>query len=95
MELPEVKDIKDAYVLANFGDSITTDHISPAAKITKDSPAAAHLASKGVKPKDFSSYGTRRGNDEIMVRGTFGNKAITNKFIGKAGPFTIHWPTNK
>jgi len=67
-KIPEpIKDIEGAYCLLNMGDSITTDHISPAGKIAKDSPAARYLREKGVKDKDFNSYGSRRGNDEIMA----------------------------
>jgi aconitate hydratase len=68
-----IKDIKDAYCLLNMGDSITTDHISPAGKIAKNSPAARYLKERGVAEKDFNSYGSRRGNDEVMARGTFAN----------------------
>jgi aconitate hydratase len=64
-----------------MGDSITTDHISPAGKIAKNSPAARYLASKGVAEKDFNSYGSRRGNDEIMARGTFANVRLINKMV--------------
>lgn len=70
-EPQEVKDIKGAYCLLNFGDSITTDHISPAGAIAKNSPAARFLGDKSVEQKDFNTYGARRGNDEIMARGKF------------------------
>jgi len=79
----------------NFGDSITTDHISPAGKIAKDSPAARYLNSKGIQPADFNTYGARRGNDEIMARGTFANTRIINKLIDTVGPNTIHFPSGK
>eukprot|EP00330_Aristerostoma_sp_ATCC50986_P012616 CAMPEP_0114585316 /NCGR_PEP_ID=MMETSP0125-20121206/8905_1 /TAXON_ID=485358 ORGANISM="Aristerostoma sp., Strain ATCC 50986" /NCGR_SAMPLE_ID=MMETSP0125 /ASSEMBLY_ACC=CAM_ASM_000245 /LENGTH=338 /DNA_ID=CAMNT_0001780363 /DNA_START=903 /DNA_END=1915 /DNA_ORIENTATION=+ len=69
LTLPEIKDIKDAYCLLNFGDSITTDHISPAGNIAKNSPAGRFLQQKGIEQKDFNTYGARRGNDEIMARG--------------------------
>ena len=70
---PPVADVTGARVLALLGDSITTDHISPAGSIKKTSPAGAWLMSKGVKPADFNQYGARRGNHEVMVRGTFAN----------------------
>ena len=73
LDTKPIPDIVDAYCLANFGDFITTDHISPAGNIAKDSPAARYLESKGIQRKDFNSYGSRRGNDEIMARGTFAN----------------------
>ena len=92
-DLLVVPQVKDAYVLANFGDSITTDHISPAGNISKTSPAAKYLASRGVEPKDFNSYGARRGNDEIMARGTFANVRLVNRLVDKAGPKTLHVPT--
>lgn len=79
-------DIKDAYCLANFGDFITTDHISPAGKIAKGSPAAKYLESKGVSEKDYNSLGSRRGNDEVMARGTFANNRLINKLIDHVGP---------
>lgn len=87
--------IKNAYVLASFGDSITTDHISPAGNISKTSPAAKYLNSKGVEPKDFNSYGARRGNDEIMARGTFANVRLVNKMVDKPGPKTVHVPSGE
>ena len=70
----------------NLGDFITTDHISPAGAISVNSPAARYLKSKGVDKKDFNTYGARRGNDEIMARGTFANTRITNKMVSKVGP---------
>lgn len=70
----------------NLGDSITTDHISPAGKIAANSPAARYLKSKGVEPKDFNTYGARRGNDEIMARGTFANARMINKMVDQVGP---------
>jgi aconitate hydratase len=76
-----------------MGDSITTDHISPAGKIAANSPAAAYLKSKGVEPKDFNTYGARRGNDEIMARGTFANVRLINKMVDKVGPETVHIPS--
>ena len=82
MEVGTIDDIQGARVLGLFGDSITTDHISPAGSIKKDSPAGAFLQSRGVQPADFNSYGSRRGNDDIMVRGTFANIRIKNRFFG-------------
>lgn len=88
--------VKDAYCLLNFGGSITTDHISPAGNIQKDSPAAKYLMEHGVERKDFNSYGSRRGNDEVMARGTFANIRIVNKFLkGEVGPKTIHVPSGE
>jgi len=84
-----------ARCLLNLGDSITTDHISPAGSISSRSPAGRFLASKGVEVKDFNSYGARRGNDEVMARGTFANPRLVNKFIGKAAAKTIHHPTGE
>ncbi|CAN4102704.1 unnamed protein product [Withania somnifera] len=88
--------VKDAFCLLNFGDSITTDHISPAGSIHKDSPAAKYLMERGVQRRDFNSYGSRRGNDEVMARGTFANIRIVNKLLnGEVGPKTIHVPTGE
>ncbi len=77
-----VHDVKDARILGLFGDSITTDHISPAGNISKSSPAAKYLIENGVDPKDFNSYGARRGNHEVMMRGTFANIRIKNEMLG-------------
>src|SRR5437588_10912861 len=74
-----IDDIKGARVLAVLGDSVTTDHISPAGSIKKDSPAGKYLVEHGVKPSEFNSYGSRRGNHEVMVRGTFANVRLRNK----------------
>lgn len=93
--LSPVDSIKDAHVLLNVGDSITTDHISPAGKIANGSPAAEYLVSKGVSPKDFNTYGARRGNDEIMARGTFANVRLINKLVDKVGPETVHIPSGE
>jgi len=82
MEVGGIPDIHGARVLGLFGDSITTDHISPAGTIKKDSPAGRYLQSRGVQPADFNSYGSRRGNDDVMVRGTFANIRIKNLFFG-------------
>lgn len=96
MDPPGPHGVRDAYCLLNFGDSITTDHISPAGSIHKDSPAAMYLMERGVDRKDFNSYGSRRGNDEVMARGTFANIRIVNKFLnGEVGPKTIHIPTGE
>ncbi|GLT74150.1 hypothetical protein SLA2020_459640 [Shorea laevis] len=93
MSPPGPHGVKDAYCLLNFGDSITTDHISPAGSIHKDSPAAKYLMERGVDRRDFNSYGSRRGNDEIMARGTFANIRLVNKLLkGEVGPKTIHIP---
>ena len=88
-----VADIKNARVLAVLGDSVTTDHISPAGSIKKDSPAGKYLIEHGVKPADFNSYGSRRGNHEVMVRGTFANTRLRNKMVPNLeGGFTRHLP---
>jgi aconitate hydratase len=89
-----IEEIKNARVLALLGDSVTTDHISPAGSIKKDSPAGKYLQEHGVKPVDFNSYGSRRGNHEVMVRGTFGNVRLRNKLVQSEGGFTRHLPTN-
>ncbi|MFG3611638.1 aconitate hydratase AcnA [Rummeliibacillus stabekisii] len=81
-------------VLAKFGDSITTDHISPAGAIGKDTPAGKYLREHGVEPRNFNSYGSRRGNHEVMMRGTFANIRIRNQIApGTEGGFTTYWPT--
>jgi aconitate hydratase len=89
------RDIKDAHCLLNLGDSITTDHISPAGDIAKNSPAATYLKERGVQPADFNTYGARRGNDEVMARGTFANIRLLNKLNGKPGPQTLHVPSGE
>jgi len=88
-----VHDIQGARVLAVLGDSVTTDHISPAGSIKKDSPAGKYLQEHGVKPADFNSYGSRRGNHEVMVRGTFANVRLRNKLVSTEGGFTRHLPS--
>jgi aconitate hydratase len=88
------QEIKKARVLAVLGDNITTDHISPAGSIKKDSPAGRYLQEHGVKPADFNSYGSRRGNHEVMVRGTFANVRLRNKLVQTEGGYTRHLPTN-
>jgi aconitate hydratase len=90
-----VEEIKGARVLAVLGDSVTTDHISPAGSIKKDGPAGKYLQEHGVKPADFNSYGSRRGNHEVMVRGTFANVRLRNKLLNVEGGFTRHLPTNQ
>ncbi|XP_057449239.1 aconitate hydratase 1 [Lotus japonicus] len=96
MSPPGSHGVKNAYCLLNFGDSITTDHISPAGSIHKDSPAARYLIERGVDRRDFNSYGSRRGNDEVMARGTFANIRIVNKFLnGEVGPKTLHIPSGE
>jgi len=94
-EVKSVEGIKDAHVLALFGDSITTDHISPAGNIAKNSVAAKFLTSRGVDPKEFNSYGSRRGNDQVMARGTFANVRLINKMVEKTGPMTVHVPSGE
>ncbi|KAM1804666.1 hypothetical protein ACFX12_030504 [Malus domestica] len=93
---PGTHGVKEAYCLLNLGDSITTDHISPCGNIHKDSPAAKYLLKVGVERKDFNSYGSHRGNDEVATRGTFANIRIVNKLLnGEVGPKTIHIPTGE
>jgi aconitate hydratase len=87
-----IEDIKAARVLAVLGDSVTTDHISPAGSIKKDGPAGKYLIAHGVQPADFNSYGSRRGNHEVMVRGTFANVRLRNKMVNTEGGFTRHLP---
>jgi aconitate hydratase len=89
---PAVEDIQGARVLAVLGDSVTTDHISPAGSIKKDGPAGKYLIAHGVQPADFNSYGSRRGNHEVMVRGTFANVRLRNKMVNTEGGFTRHLP---
>lgn len=94
--LPEIKDIQGARILALLGDSVTTDHISPAGNIKADSPAGRYLRSKGVEPRDFNSYGSRRGNHEVMMRGTFANIRIRNEMLGgEEGGNTLYVPTGE
>uniref|UniRef100_A0A4W5KII2 Cytoplasmic aconitate hydratase n=1 Tax=Hucho hucho TaxID=62062 RepID=A0A4W5KII2_9TELE len=94
-ELQTPKSITNAYVLLNFGDSVTTDHISPAGNIARTSPAARYLTSRGLNPRDFNSYGSRRGNDAVMARGTFANIRLFNKFLNKQAPRTLHLPSDE
>jgi aconitate hydratase len=94
LDVPAPTDIRGARVLALLGHSVTTDHISPAGSIPKKEPAGTYLREHGVEPKDFNTFGARRGNHEVMMRGTFGNVRIKNLLLaGKEGPYTIHFPT--
>jgi aconitate hydratase len=96
MAIGSIEDIHGARLLGLFGDSITTDHISPAGNIKASSPAGQFLQSRGVTPADFNSYGSRRGNDDVMVRGTFANIRIKNLMLGgEEGGNTIHYPSNQ
>ena len=88
--------LKDLRVLAYLGDSITTDHISPAGEFSRDSPSGQYLISKGVSPENFNSYGSRRGNHEVMMRGTFANINLKNRLVpGKEGGWTRYFPTGE
>jgi aconitate hydratase len=89
---PGIGAVEGARVLAVLGDSVTTDHISPAGAIKKDSPAGHWLTEQGVEPGEFNSYGSRRGNHEVMIRGTFANIRLRNQLVEKAGGFTRHFP---
>jgi len=92
-QAPPLKDIRAARVLAVLGDSVTTDHISPAGSIQTDGPAGKYLQSHGVSPKDFNSYGARRGNHEVMMRGTFANVRLKNLMMpGTEGGLAVHLP---
>lgn len=96
LDVPEPSDIAGARVLVKLGDSVTTDHISPAGAIPKAGPAGLFLQSKGVTPRDFNSFGSRRGNHEVMMRGTFGNVRIRNQLLaGREGGHTIHFPSGE
>ncbi|MGZ3723871.1 MAG: aconitate hydratase AcnA, partial [Bdellovibrionales bacterium] len=91
----KASEVKGARILGLFGDFITTDHISPAGNIGKATPAGQYLVQKGVKPEDFNSYGARRGNHEVMIRGTFANVRIKNRMVEKEGGLTKIYPENK
>ncbi|XP_071371546.1 cytoplasmic aconitate hydratase [Centroberyx affinis] len=95
MKLQPPNSINDAYVLLNLGDSVTTDHISPAGNIARKSAAATYLTNRGLCARDFNSYGSRRGNDAVMARGTFANIRLFNKFLNKQAPQTLHLPTGE
>ncbi len=95
-EARTIDDIKDARVLALLGDSVTTDHISPAGAMKADSPAGIYLRQHGVEKKDFNSYGSRRGNHEVMMRGTFANIRLRNRLVpGTEGGITVHLPDSE
>ncbi|GKV57560.1 aconitate hydratase A [Sporosarcina sp. NCCP-2222] len=92
----DIKTLSGLRVVGKFGDSITTDHISPAGAIGKDTPAGKYLRERGVEPRYFNSYGSRRGNHEVMMRGTFANIRIRNQIAkGTEGGFTTYWPTKE
>jgi aconitate hydratase len=91
-EAGDLEDIEGAHVLVKVGDSVTTDHISPAGAIPSKSPAGQYLISNGVDPRNFNSYGSRRGNHEVMVRGTFGNIRLRNQLVSREGGYTVHFP---
>lgn len=95
VDLPKQSSISDAFVLLNLGDSVTTDHISPAGSISRLSPAARFLSSRGLSPRDFNTYGARRGNDVVMACGTFANIRLVNKLASKVGPQTLHVPSGQ
>ncbi|MGS3981287.1 aconitate hydratase AcnA [Staphylococcus pseudintermedius] len=91
-----IQPLSNLRVMGKFGDSVTTDHISPAGAIGKDTPAGQYLTANGVSPRDFNSYGSRRGNHEVMVRGTFANIRIKNQLApGTEGGYTTYWPTGE
>ncbi|CAG4980680.1 unnamed protein product [Parnassius apollo] len=92
-ELPPIKSIENARCLLLLGDSVTTDHISPAGSIARNSPAARYLAARGLTPREFNSYGSRRGNDAVMSRGTFANIRLVNRLSPTPGPKTTHVPS--
>ena len=95
-EIPQIEEIRGARVLVLLGDSATTDHISPAGAIPVDSPAGKFLIENDVQPRDFNSFGSRRGNDRVMIRGTFGNVRLKNLLVpGVEGGVTLHLPTSK
>lgn len=95
-ELATIEPLTNMRIVGKFGDSVTTDHISPAGAIGKDTPAGKYLLEKGVQPRDFNSYGSRRGNHEVMMRGTFANIRIRNQIApGTEGGFSTYWPTGE
>ncbi|GAB4230926.1 MAG: aconitate hydratase AcnA [Ekhidna sp.] len=94
-EVSEPEDIKGAKVLLQLGDMVTTDHISPAGKFLPEHPAGQYLVENGVEKKDFNSYGSRRGNHEVMMRGTFANVRIKNKLASREGGWTTHMPSGE
>ncbi|MEN2992859.1 MAG: aconitate hydratase AcnA [Bacteroidia bacterium] len=94
-QVPPLQDIREARVLLMLGDSVTTDHISPAGSIPSQSPAGQYLISRNVPPKEFNSYGARRGNHEVMVRGTFANVQLRNRLVDREGGWTVYHPTGE
>lgn len=94
-EVAQPNDVEGAKVLLKLGDSITTDHISPAGGFSEESPAGQYLKGRGIEPRMFNSYGSRRGNDEVMVRGTFANVRIKNQLVDKEGGYTRYIPTGE
>nr|XP_057930795.1 iron-responsive element-binding protein 2 [Doryrhamphus excisus] len=94
-EVPPPQSIDNAHVLLFLGDKVTTDHISPAGSIARVSAAAKYLLSKRLTPREFNSYGARRGNDAVMTRGTFASIKLQNRLVGKAGPKTLHIPSGQ
>src|SRR5690606_22110348 len=95
-ELATIEPLRDLRVVGKFGDSVTTDHISPAGAIGKDTPAGKYLLEHGVQPREFNSYGSRRGNHEVMMRGTFANIRIRNQVApGTEGGYSTYWPTGE
>lgn len=96
MEPEDIKPLRKLRVIASFGDSVTTDHISPAGAIGRNTPAGQYLTSHGLEPSDFNTYGSRRGNHEVMMRGTFANIRIRNQIApGTEGGYTTYWPTRE
>lgn len=95
VDLEPVKDIENARVLLYLGDSVTTDHISPAGSFRENTAAGAYLSANGVKPFEYNSYGSRRGNHEVMMRGTFANVRIKNKITDKEGGYSLHFPSGE
>nr|XP_061812547.1 iron-responsive element-binding protein 2-like isoform X2 [Nerophis lumbriciformis] len=94
-EVPPLQSIENAHALLFLGDKVTTDHISPAGSIARVSAAAKYLLSKRLTPREFNSYGSRRGNDAVMTRGTFASIKLQNRLVGKAGPKTLHVPSGQ
>uniref|UniRef100_A0A8C5F0T5 aconitate hydratase n=1 Tax=Gouania willdenowi TaxID=441366 RepID=A0A8C5F0T5_GOUWI len=95
VKMPVPQSVENAHVLLFLGDKVTTDHISPAGSIARVSAAAKYLLSKRLTPREFNSYGARRGNDAVMTRGTFASIKLQNRFVGKAGPKTLHIPSGQ
>jgi aconitate hydratase len=91
----KTRKISSARVLLKLGDSVTTDHISPAGSIAEDSPAGEYLKAQGIEKKDFNSYGSRRGNHEVMMRGTFANVRLKNELVDREGGYTMYFPENE